>query len=222
MKRILIASLYSICTVIAPVSKADTAKKTTPTSTSHTPSKATAGTRPVASGTSSAKKSTSSSAKKPTSSAKGNTAAGKTSSSASGKAVHTNSKHGRNVQVAGARRPSYQSAPSPERYQQIQQSLADRGFYKGELNGVWGAESQDAMKRFQESQNLPDDGKITSKALIGLGLGPSHGTPPSEVQPGAAQPASTQPGATAPPTGTPQSGTPSTPPVNPPQQVPPR
>lgn len=107
------------------------------------------------------------------------------------------------------RRPSYQTAPSPERYQQIQQSLADRGFYKGEVNGVWGAESQDAMKRFQESQNLPDDGKITSKALIGLGLGPNHGSAPAAAQPGTSQPSTTQPGAAVPPTSVPAAGTPS-------------
>jgi peptidoglycan hydrolase-like protein with peptidoglycan-binding domain len=142
--------------------------------------------------------------------------------SASSKTVHSSSKRGPKGQpVAKARRPSYQSAPSPERYQQIQQSLADRGFYKGEVNGVWGAESQDAMKRFQESQNLPDDGKITSKALIGLGLGPNHGTP------GTNQPGTTQPGAPVPPGSAPQPGTPvpsaspATPTPDPPQPTPP-
>ena len=32
----------------------------------------------------------------------------------------------------------------------------------------------DAMKRYQASANLPNDGKISSLSLIGLGLGPKH------------------------------------------------
>ncbi len=217
MKRVLIASLlgawFGACAVFAVAATADTAKKTTSTSTSHpaakTSPKTSTGAKSTAATASSNKKAASSTAKKPTTSAKGTTPPAKTAA-ASTRTVHTTSKHGSKGQVAAkARRPSYQTAPSPERYQQIQQSLADRGFYKGEVNGVWGAESQDAMRRYQESQNLPDDGKITSKALIGLGLGPNHGTAPAAAQPGTSQPSTTQPGAAVPPTSVPAAGTPS-------------
>src|SRR3954469_1168190 len=70
--------------------------------------------------------------------------------------------------------PSYQLHPDPERYQQIQQALADRGYFKGEVNGTWGDDSTDALRKFQADQKLPDDGKITALSLTGLGLGPRH------------------------------------------------
>lgn len=70
--------------------------------------------------------------------------------------------------------PSYQSHPDAERYQQIQQALADRGYFKGDVNGKWGDDSVDALKRFQADQKLDNDGKINSLTLIGLGLGPKH------------------------------------------------
>jgi hypothetical protein len=56
---------------------------------------------------------------------------------------------------------SYQQAPTPDRYKEIQQALASKGFFQGEANGEWGAESVDALKRFQASQNLTSDGKVT-------------------------------------------------------------
>jgi len=70
--------------------------------------------------------------------------------------------------------PSYQLHPDPERYQQIQQALADRGYFKGEANGTWGDDSVDALRKFQTDQKLPDDGKITALSLTALGLGPRH------------------------------------------------
>ncbi|MBV8571130.1 MAG: peptidoglycan-binding protein [Acidobacteriaceae bacterium] len=71
--------------------------------------------------------------------------------------------------------PSYQLHPDAERYQQIQQALADKGYFKGPVNGEWGDDSVDAMRRFQTDQKLDTpDGKITALSLIGLGLGPKH------------------------------------------------
>jgi murein L,D-transpeptidase YcbB/YkuD len=87
---------------------------------------------------------------------------------------------------------SYQQAPSPERYQEIQQALATKGFYQGQANGEWGPDSVDALKRFQASQNLMPDGKISSLSLIALGLGPKRLTAKSD----SATPA--QPGTSAP------------------------
>jgi hypothetical protein len=230
MKRILMASLFSAClgacAVFAPAARAD-AKKTTSTSASHLTVKKSSGATSTAAAASSTKKPASSTAKKPTTSARAGTTPANTAASASTNSVHTSSKHGRKGQVVAARRPSYQTAPSPERYQQIQQSLADRGFYKGEVNGLWGPESQDAMKRFQESQNLPDDGKITSKALIGLGLGPNHGETPAATQSGTSQPSTTQPSGPVPPSGAPgavtptPSASPATPTPDPPEPTPP-
>lgn len=85
--------------------------------------------------------------------------------------VHSRSRRYRTRVPAG---PPVQAHPDPERYEQIQKALADRGYYKGEANGEWNADSIDAMKRFQADQHLDDDGKITALTLIDLGLGPKH------------------------------------------------
>jgi len=79
----------------------------------------------------------------------------------------------RSVQTAKRTAPR-QSAPTPERYMQIQQALADKGYYSGPVNGVWDADSVDALKKFQAAQNLSADGKLGALSLIGLGLGPKR------------------------------------------------
>ena len=71
-----------------------------------------------------------------------------------------------------------QQQPTAERYKEIQQALAEKGYFHGPVDGVWGADSTDALKRFQREQNLEEDGKIGSLSLIALGLGPQRGTTP--------------------------------------------
>lgn len=84
-----------------------------------------------------------------------------------------------------ARRPSQprQLAPTKERYQQIQQALASKGYFSGEATGQWGPDSVEALKRFQADQNLTPDGKLTSLSLIALGLGPKRLSAQSPPQP---------------------------------------
>ncbi len=108
----------------------------------------------------------------------------KTTARRKGKASHTAAR-------------SYQQAPTPDRYREIQQALASKGYLHGEPNGEWGADSADALKRFQADQNLMPDGKINSLSLIALGLGPKRLTAKSDA--------------------TPQAGAPVPPPSNPPQ-----
>jgi peptidoglycan hydrolase-like protein with peptidoglycan-binding domain len=68
-----------------------------------------------------------------------------------------------------------QIAPSPDRYKEIQQALAAKGYLPPEqASGVWDQNSVDALKRFQTEQNLDASGKINSLSLIALGLGPKH------------------------------------------------
>ena len=67
-----------------------------------------------------------------------------------------------------------QRAPSPERYQEIQQALSDKGYYQGPVNGVWDADSVAALKRFQKDRNVANTGKLNSVSLIALGLGPQR------------------------------------------------
>jgi hypothetical protein len=74
---------------------------------------------------------------------------------------------------AAYRRP-VQQQPTADRYKEIQQALAAKGYFAGPVDGNWGADSVDALKRFQRDQNLTDDGKIGSLSLIALGLGPKR------------------------------------------------
>ena len=70
-----------------------------------------------------------------------------------------------------------QRAPTPERYKEIQQALAARGYLKSEPDGSWSTPSVDALKRFQQDQNLQPTGRVDSLSLIALGLGPKREQP---------------------------------------------
>jgi hypothetical protein len=61
-----------------------------------------------------------------------------------------------------------------ERAQSIQQALIREHYLNGEATGTWNQASEDAMRRYQsdhgwQSKTVPD-----ARALIKLGLGPSH------------------------------------------------
>jgi peptidoglycan hydrolase-like protein with peptidoglycan-binding domain len=85
---------------------------------------------------------------------------------------------------AGARttptRRVYQTQPAKERLTEIQQALFDRGYLKAQPDGAWGAESEEALRRFQEDQNIRATGKLNSLSLIALGLGPKR-APPAQL-----------------------------------------
>jgi hypothetical protein len=81
-----------------------------------------------------------------------------------------------------------QTSPTPDRYREIQQALAAKGYLNAEdATGVWNQNSVDALKRFQAEQKIVSTGKINSLSLIALGLGPKHETaaakPPAPPQP---------------------------------------
>jgi peptidoglycan hydrolase-like protein with peptidoglycan-binding domain len=77
-------------------------------------------------------------------------------------------------------------APTPDRYREIQDALAKKGYLHGEATGAWDQESADALRRFQQDQNLEPSGKLNSLSIIALGLGPKH-------EAAADKPAATQP-----------------------------
>lgn len=83
------------------------------------------------------------------------------------------SKSAKSKAVKTSRR-STQQAPTRDRYREIQQALASKGYLQGEATGEWGPDSAEALKRFQGDQNLTPDGKLNSLSLIALGLGPKR------------------------------------------------
>ena len=83
-----------------------------------------------------------------------------------------------------------QMVPTPDRIEEIQSALARGGYYKGEPNGKMGADTEDALKRFQEANGISPTGKIDALTLEKLGLGSDTAgvgapkqTPPSTSQP---------------------------------------
>jgi len=93
----------------------------------------------------------------------------------------TSRRTGRRTLTAHAARPRTrsawhpaQTAPTPERYKEIQQALVQKGYLHGEPSGRWDQDSIDALRRFQHDQNLDASGKLDSLSLIALGLGPKH------------------------------------------------
>lgn len=71
-------------------------------------------------------------------------------------------------------RPRGQAVPTPDRYKEIQDALAKKGYLHGDPTGVWDQNSADALRRFQQDQNLQASGKLDSLSIIALGLGPKH------------------------------------------------
>jgi hypothetical protein len=67
-----------------------------------------------------------------------------------------------------------QNEPTQDRYREIQQALIQRGYMQTEASGRWDAGSMDALRRFQQDQNLEASGKLDSLSLIALGLGPKR------------------------------------------------
>ena len=78
--------------------------------------------------------------------------------------------------------PVNQRVPTKDRYTEIQQALADAGYFTGEADGAWNQNSVEALKAFQDASGFEPTGKIDSRSLIKLGLGPNYessSAPPS-------------------------------------------
>src|SRR5205085_3366265 len=102
----------------------------------------------------------------------------KKSTSKSASKKKSTSKKGSGRRTASWR--NTQRTPTPERYKEIQQALASKGYLQtNSPSGVWDTSSVDALKRFQKDQNLEPSGKLDSISLIALGLGPKHEQQPT-------------------------------------------
>ena len=97
-----------------------------------------------------------------------------TRSSASSSTAGTSPKVASKGKRSSRRRVRGQQKIDSERAQAIQEALIREHYLTGEPTGHWNQASEDAMRRYQadhgwQSKTVPD-----SRALIKLGLGPSH------------------------------------------------
>jgi peptidoglycan hydrolase-like protein with peptidoglycan-binding domain len=176
--RFLAVSITALVLATAAFSQPPAPKKKTATAAG-TKAKAVPHAAAASAKTGTAKKSVSKSAA--TKSAAGRPAASITVSKAA-------SKSGTKSRRVVARRPPLQQQPTADRYKEIQQALADKGYFQGPVDGAWNPGSVEALKRFQKDQNLDPDGKIGSLSLIALGLGPKRGVASAQPAPSSVDP----------------------------------
>jgi hypothetical protein len=53
---------------------------------------------------------------------------------------------------------------------QVQRTLANEGYYKGDIDGEFGSRTHYAIRAYQRTHNLPVDGTITNRLLQRMGL----------------------------------------------------
>jgi peptidoglycan hydrolase-like protein with peptidoglycan-binding domain len=64
-----------------------------------------------------------------------------------------------------------QKAPTTDRIEEIQTALSREGYYHGEPSKKWDANTQDAMRHFQEDHGMNGSGRLDATTLQKLGLG---------------------------------------------------
>jgi peptidoglycan hydrolase-like protein with peptidoglycan-binding domain len=64
-----------------------------------------------------------------------------------------------------------QKAPTTDRIEEIQTALSREGYYHGEPSKKWDANTQDAMRHFQEDHGMTGSGRLDATTLQKLGLG---------------------------------------------------
>lgn len=65
---------------------------------------------------------------------------------------------------------SYKKGSSGEMVSQIQKVLKNQGYYSGNVDGVFGSGTEEAVKKFQARWGLTVDGKVGTQTLNALGL----------------------------------------------------
>ena len=92
--------------------------------------------------------------------------------SAKTKTANTSSRRGKKSSKKTAKRG--QQKIDSERTQQIQEALIKQHYLSGEPTGKWDATTEEALRKFQGDNGWQNKTVPDSRALIKLGLGPSH------------------------------------------------
>lgn len=63
------------------------------------------------------------------------------------------------------------AAPTDMRtVRQVQQQLYVQGYDVGQVDGVWGDRTRDAVMEYQHDQNIPATGRLDQETLVALGI----------------------------------------------------
>lgn len=77
-------------------------------------------------------------------------------------------------QPQSAKQQGSQNHQNQQNIRQVQQALNKDGFSPGRIDGRWGPETQNALKQFQQSKNVPASGQLDQQTVADLGLNPSQ------------------------------------------------
>ena len=88
--------------------------------------------------------------------------------------VQKTSHHSKSRHSKKSHKKRGQQAIDSGRTRQIQEDLVRENYLNGEPSGTWDATTQAAMRRYQSDQGWQSKVVPDSRALIRLGLGPSH------------------------------------------------
>lgn len=69
----------------------------------------------------------------------------------------------------------YKKGSSGDTVREIQTRLKDWGYYSGEVDGVYGSKTEEAVKYFQRENGLTADGQAGDQTLAALGISPGGG-----------------------------------------------
>jgi peptidoglycan hydrolase-like protein with peptidoglycan-binding domain len=85
----------------------------------------------------------------------------------------------------GQQQSQIQQSVSPDIVRDIQQNLRDQGYDVGQVDGMWGPGTRQALTSFQRDQNLQPSGRINQETLAALGVGEGRqlGEMPTPTEP---------------------------------------
>lgn len=73
----------------------------------------------------------------------------------------------------GAPEQAGEVEPSNDVVRAVQEALKEKGHYNGQIDGNWGAETQAALKAFQQSSGLEATGQLDEETKEKLGMSSS-------------------------------------------------
>lgn len=81
------------------------------------------------------------------------------------------------LMAQSARAATYRQGSSGEQVRVIQDKLKRWGYYDGSVDGIFGSATTKAVRRFQRSNGLTEDGVVGKNTLRALGIFETGGTP---------------------------------------------